>query len=91
MTDPAVQTSDSELRALVERALGAHYELDCEIGRGGMGIVYRAKDIAEARQIADADPMHRDGVRSYKIIPWLMNEGSFTLTVKIAAQKIEYA
>src|SRR4051794_5088294 len=29
VTDPAVSTSDSELRAHVERALGAHYELDC--------------------------------------------------------------
>ena len=52
MTDPAVQTSDSELRALVERALGAHYELDCEIGRGGMGIVYRAKDRRLKRTVA---------------------------------------
>ena len=52
MTDPAVQTSDSELRALVERALGAHYELDCEIGRGGMGIVYRAKDRRLKRVVA---------------------------------------
>jgi serine/threonine-protein kinase len=52
LTDPAVQTSDSELRALVERALGAHYELDCEIGRGGMGIVYRAKDRRLKRVVA---------------------------------------
>jgi serine/threonine-protein kinase len=52
VTDPAVQTSDSELRALVERALGAHYELDCEIGRGGMGIVYRAKDRRLKRVVA---------------------------------------
>ena len=52
MTDPAVQTSDSELRAHVERALGAHYELDCEIGRGGMGIVYRAKDRRLKRVVA---------------------------------------
>jgi eukaryotic-like serine/threonine-protein kinase len=52
VTDPAVPSSDSELRAYVERALGAHYELDCEIGRGGMGIVYRAKDRRLKRTVA---------------------------------------
>ena len=51
MTDPSL-TTDSELRAHVERALGAHYELDCEIGRGGMGIVYRAKDRRLKRTVA---------------------------------------
>ena len=54
-------------------------------------IIYRAANITEARRIADADPMHRDGVRTYKIIPWLMNEGSFTLKISLAAQKIEFA
>lgn len=54
-------------------------------------IIYRAANFAEARKIADGDPMHRDGVRKYKIIPWLMNEGSFTLSVKLAAQKIDFS
>lgn len=54
-------------------------------------IIYRAANIAEARKIADGDPMHRDGVRTYKIIPWLMNEGSFTLSINLAAQKIDFA
>ena len=52
LPDPLATSADDELRAHVERALSAHYELDCEIGRGGMGIVYRAKDRRLKRQVA---------------------------------------
>ncbi|MDQ3996207.1 MAG: serine/threonine protein kinase, partial [Gemmatimonadota bacterium] len=52
MPDPVASSADSELRAHVERVLTAHYELDAEIGRGGMGIVYRARDRRLKRQIA---------------------------------------
>jgi len=50
--DPVVSSADSELRAHIERVLSAHYELDREIGRGGFGVVYRAKDRRLKRVVA---------------------------------------
>ena len=50
--DPVVSSSDAELHAHVERVLSANYELDREIGRGGMGIVYKAKDRRLKRHVA---------------------------------------
>src|SRR5918992_6142476 len=45
-------SSDPELRALVERVLSASYALDREVGRGGMGILYCAKDRRLKRTVA---------------------------------------
>ncbi|HEU4631400.1 MAG TPA: serine/threonine-protein kinase [Gemmatimonadaceae bacterium] len=52
MPDPVISSNDAELRQHVQRVLSAHYEVEREIGRGGMGIVYLARDVRLKRPVA---------------------------------------
>jgi uncharacterized protein YciI len=47
-------------------------------------IVVRAKNMAEATKIADADPFHKQGYRKYLIQAWQVNEGGFNVHVKFS-------
>ena len=50
-------------------------------------VIIRANSLAEAEQVAANDPMHKSGARTYRVRPWLMNEGSFTVRVTYSDQK----
>ncbi|KPA22255.1 YciI-like protein [Shimia sp. SK013] len=51
----------------------------------GVGlIVYRADSLEAAQQLAENDPMHKSGARSYVMRRWLINEGSLNLSVGLS-------
>lgn len=53
---------------------------DDETEWSGAGmVVVRADNVNQAREIANADPMHSSGARSFRVRPWLLNEGSLTI------------
>lgn len=52
-------------------------------------IIVRADSMDEARAIADADPMHKAGVRTYTIRKWMLNEGALEVSLKFSAQDFE--
>ncbi|MDA7425306.1 YciI family protein [Thalassococcus lentus] len=51
----------------------------------GIGlIIYRAESFEEAISLAEGDPMHASGARSFVLRRWLINEGSLTLSVGLS-------
>jgi len=44
-------------------------------------IIVRASSALEAKAIADSDPMHIEGYRTYTLHRWRLNEGRISLTV----------
>lgn len=70
-------------------AAGPHWTADEKSWEGDGMVVIRAASMAEARAIAEKDPMHASGARKFTIRPWLINEG--TITVKLNYAKGTFA
>jgi uncharacterized protein YciI len=52
---------------------------------GALGMfILRAASEAEARKLADADPMHSTGARTYDLYEWTMNEGRISISVDLS-------
>ncbi|WP_373141184.1 YciI family protein [Mycobacterium marinum] len=68
------------LRELEDRgvlfAAGPLWTDDGEYFEGDGMLIYRAGSVAEAQSIADADPMHASGARTYRIRPWFVHDGT---------------
>lgn len=54
---------------------------------GGM-IIIRADSFAAARAIADSDPYHKNGLRTYTLTRWTVNEGSYGIRVNYSDQTV---
>ena len=55
----------------------------------GMGmILYRAEGFEAARALAEADPMHAAGARTFTLRRWMINEGSIGINVKLSGQRV---
>ncbi len=55
----------------------------------GMGmILYRAESFEAAKALAEADPMHSKGARSFVLRRWMINEGGFSVSVKLSGQAV---
>ncbi|MCB1407433.1 MAG: hypothetical protein KDK01_14555 [Rhodobacteraceae bacterium] len=53
-------------------------------------IIYRAASLEDARALAEGDPMHANGARTFVLRRWLINEGSMNLSLGLSAQSVSF-
>ena len=54
-------------------------------------VIVKAASRAEAVAIAERDPMHQSGARGFRVRPWLINEGTVTITLNNSNQTFSYS
>jgi hypothetical protein len=71
-------------------AAGPLATIDEQHWEGEGAFVYRAENLAAAKALADADPMHRKGARRYEIRLWLLNEGNLGIDVLLSRNALHF-
>lgn len=72
-------------------AAGPLWTDDEQSWKGEGMVIVRASSRAEAVAIAERDPMHKNGARSFTVRPWLVNEGTTTVRLDYSTQKFTLA
>jgi uncharacterized protein YciI len=70
-------------------AAGPLWTDDEQHWRGDGMVIVRAGSASEARAIAERDPMHLSGARSFRIRPWMINEGGVSVRLNFSSQSFE--
>ncbi len=52
-------------------------------------VIIRAESLAHAQEIAESDPMHSSGARTFEVRPWLLNEGTVNVRVRYSTGTYE--
>jgi uncharacterized protein len=88
---------DAHKRWIVEqertgRLLAGGPLLDENYRFSGHGLfVLRAGSRAEAAEIADSDPFHANGIRTYRLQPWQLNEGNLQITLTMSDGAFQFS
>jgi uncharacterized protein len=53
-------------------------------------IVLRAETAQQAHQLAAQDPMHANGIRTFRIVPWQINEGSVRIDLTLSQGTFDF-
>lgn len=74
------------------RLLAAGPVLDDDYRFDGHGLfILRAGSRAEAEEIADSEPFHAKGLRTYRLQPWQLNEGNLQLTLTLSDKAFRFS
>ena len=87
--DPHVEWQTKLERDGIMFAAGPLSTDDEQYWEGDGLFVYRAESRAAAVELAERDPMHSSGARSFTVRPWLLNEGTYTVRLFYSGSTVE--
>ena len=86
---PDLLAYQSKLESLGQLAFAGPLSDETGEQMQGMGMmIYRADSFDAARALAEADPMHATGARTFTLRRWMINEGSMTLSVGLSTKMV---